>query len=101
MSEGKQRWDEDGLTIGVRLTWAQFREINRRAGLGPYAGKARSEYMVGCVFGEPLDELLERVHEIRDAERARFRADLDAERQKRELDPSADSQISTAPTPNA
>jgi hypothetical protein len=36
----------DKFTIHVRLTGAQFREINERAGLGPFDGRARGEYIL-------------------------------------------------------
>ena len=49
-----------------------------------FDGKARSEYIVGCLFGEPGETLLARVAEIRDAERAKFHAEIEAERAKRE-----------------
>jgi hypothetical protein len=67
----------------VRMTPAQLTEIHRRADLGPFDGRARSEYLVGCIFGEPHDTLLKRVHEIRDTQRARLRAQIEADRAKR------------------
>lgn len=71
------------LPARVWLTPEQFREINRRAGLGPFDGRARSEYLAGCAVGEPRRELLSRVHEIRDRERARLRAEIEADRKRR------------------
>jgi hypothetical protein len=63
------------VTIPLRLTLRQVRDINRQAGLGVFDGKARGEYILGRALAAPHDELLERVHEIRDLERARFRAE--------------------------
>jgi hypothetical protein len=66
------------VTIRVPLRLRDVRAINRRAGLGVSDGKARCAYMLGCALGEPHDELLERVHEIARADRAEFRAQLEA-----------------------
>jgi hypothetical protein len=63
---------------------AQRRELMRRAGLGSLNGKALGAYIIGYLFDEPEAELLERVDKIRDTERERFRAELLAERAKRE-----------------
>ena len=71
---------EPTVTIGVELTLDQFREINRRAGLDGLDGKARSAYIVGVLFGEPQAELLDRVRRVSDCERARLRAEIEAER---------------------
>jgi hypothetical protein len=68
------------VTIPVRLRLRDVREINRRSGLGVSDGKARCAYVLGCALGEPHDELLERVHEIARADRAEFRAGLEARR---------------------
>jgi hypothetical protein len=65
------------------MTGVQLREINRRAGIGIWDGRARSEYLLGCALGEPHGALLERVHAIAATERAKFRAELDAERAAR------------------
>lgn len=70
---------DEEIRIGVRLTPAQFREINRRAGLDLLDGKARGEYIVGCLFDEPHDALLARVRETAETERARFRAEVQAQ----------------------
>jgi hypothetical protein len=84
MSEPKPSWDEDGVTIRLLVTLRQLWEINRRAGLDVSDGRARGEYIVGCALGEPHDNLLERVQRVAAEQRAQFRAELDAERQKRE-----------------
>ena len=83
-TDAQRSSDEECVTIQLRVTFSQLREINRCAGVDQFDGRARREFILGCVFGEPREELLERVHEIRDAERARFRAELAAERQKRD-----------------
>jgi hypothetical protein len=75
---------DNPVDFTVRMTPAQLTEIHRRADLGPFDSRARSEYLVGCIFGEPHDTLLERVHEIRDTQRARLRAQIEANRAKRE-----------------
>ena len=74
---------DEPVVIRVSLTPSQFREINRRAQIGPFDGRARSEYIAGCVFCEPGAELLERVREIRDVGRARRRAEIVDDRAKR------------------
>lgn len=83
-----RQWTEAQLdevvTMPVRLRYRDVREINRRAGLRSPDGKARGAYVVGCALGEPHDELLERVRKIADNERARFRAELEADRAKRD-----------------
>jgi hypothetical protein len=79
----RQQPDDETLSVGLRLTPNQFREINRRAGIGAFDGRARSEYIVGSLFEEPSGELLRRVAEIRDADRAQFRAELEADRVRR------------------
>jgi hypothetical protein len=66
------------------LTRDQRRELSERAGLGPFDGKALGVYIVGLLFGEPEDDLLKRVREIRDRELERFRAEIMAERAERE-----------------
>jgi hypothetical protein len=66
---------DDGATMRVRASWEQLRELNRRAGLGVFDGRARGEYVLGSALGEPHDELLERVHEIARADRAEFEAE--------------------------
>jgi hypothetical protein len=63
------------VTIPVRLSLRDVREINRRAGLQVFDGRARGAYVLGCALGEPHDELLERVHEIARVDRAEFEAD--------------------------
>jgi hypothetical protein len=83
MTARDSRFDDEGAVVGVRVTWEQFGEINRRAGLNVFDGRARSEYMVGYLFGEPRDELLERVHRIAAEDRARFRAELAEDRARR------------------
>jgi hypothetical protein len=70
--------------VAVPLTREQHREISLRAGLGPFDGRALGEYIAGLLIGESKAELLERVHQIRDAERARFRAEIVAQRAGRE-----------------
>ena len=75
---------DDSVDLRVRMTSKQMREINRRAGLGLWDGRARTEFMIGCALGEPQGSLLERVHAIRDQELARLRAELDADRAARE-----------------
>ena len=65
------------------MTFRQLHEINRRADLRAFDGRARAEFIVGCALSEPHDELLKRVREIAAADRARFRAELDAERANR------------------
>jgi hypothetical protein len=78
-------WDNDAAIIGVRLTWEQFREINRLARIRPFGNnRARSEYVVGCLFGEPREQLLERVHRIAAEELAQCRAEDEAARKLRE-----------------
>lgn len=52
-----------------------------RLSSAPFDAGARSEYIVGCLLREPQDELLERIHRIRDAERMRLRAEIAAERE--------------------
>jgi hypothetical protein len=61
------------------LTRSQVREVSMRAGVGPLDGRARGEYIVGCLFREPEADLLRRVAEIRDSDRARFRAEAEAD----------------------
>src|SRR5205085_11929438 len=75
---------DDPINVTVHLTVTQFKEITRRAGIAVFDGKARSEYIVGCLFGEPSETLLARVAEIRDAERAKFHGEIEAERAERE-----------------
>jgi hypothetical protein len=70
--------------IKVGMTKSQLVEISKQADLGPFDGRARSEWIVGVMLDEPRDELLERVLTIRDAERARFRAEIKAAREARE-----------------
>lgn len=84
---GREQADEKTLRMGVWVTPDQFRELNRRAKLGLFDGLARSEYVVGCLFGEPHDELLDRVWQAAEKERARFRAER-AEREEREREGS-------------
>jgi hypothetical protein len=55
------------------MTWPQYREINRRAGIRVSA-RARSAHIVGALFGEPESELLDRVRQIATEDRDRFRA---------------------------
>jgi hypothetical protein len=73
----------DLVTIRLPLTLRQLREINQRAGLNPFDGRARREFIVGCALGEPHDELLERVSRTAAEQRAQFRAELDAARANR------------------
>jgi hypothetical protein len=70
--------------VQVGMTKAQLRAISEQAQLGPFDGRARSEWMVSVMLDEPRDELLERVHSIRDAERARFRAEVRKAKERRE-----------------
>ena len=72
-----QSFDDDHVSVSLILTCEQLREINRRGGLGFGDGKARGEYIVGCLFDEPHDELLERVHRTAGEQRAQFRAEVD------------------------
>lgn len=74
---------ERTVRIGVELTLDQFRELDRRAGIDGIDGKARGEYIVGVLFGEPEALLLDRVRRISDSERARLRAEIEAERAQR------------------
>ena len=74
---------EPTVRLGVELTLDQFRELNRRAGLDAIDGRARSEFIVGVLFGEPRAPLLDRVRRISDCERARLRAEIEAERAQR------------------
>ena len=71
------------VRIGVELTLDQLREVDRRAGIAGIDGKARGEYIVGVLFGEPHAVLLDRVRRVRDSERARLRAEIEAERAQR------------------
>lgn len=86
MSEPGTGERDEFVTIPVRVTFAQLREINRRAGLGVFDGRARREYVLGCALGEPRAQLLGRVHRIRDDVRVRFRAELQASRVERDHD---------------
>ena len=67
----------------MELTLDQLREVDRRAGIDGIDGHARGEYIVGVVFGEPRAVLLDRVRRVRDRERARLRAEIEAERAQR------------------
>ena len=79
-----ERSDLDELvTIPVRATFRQLREINRRAGLRVFDGAARGEFILGCALDEPRVPLLDRVHAVRDRDRERFRAELEAARTER------------------
>ena len=71
------------VRIGVELTLDQLREVNRRAGIDGIDGKARGTYIAGVLFGEPDALLLDRVRRVRDSERARLRAEIEAERAQR------------------
>jgi hypothetical protein len=71
------------VTIPVRLSLRDVREIDRRAGLRVFDGRARASYVLGCAVGEPHDQLLERVHEIAHADRVRYRAECEADRAER------------------
>jgi hypothetical protein len=75
-------WDDEYVTIPVRVSWPQYREINRRAGIR-VSGRARSVFIVGTVFDEAQSELLERVRQIATEDRDRFRAELTADRARR------------------
>ena len=72
--------DEPTVRIGVELTLDQFREVNRRAGLDGIDGKARGEYIIGVLFGEPQARLLDRVRRVSDSARARVCAEIQAGR---------------------
>lgn len=72
------------VTIPVRVTVRQLVAINRCAGLNAFDGRARGEFILGRLLGEPDAELLERVRKTADDERARFRAELEADRAKRD-----------------
>lgn len=71
------------VTIPVRLSLRDVREINRRAGLRAFDGNARCAYVLGRALDEPRAELLERVREIAKEERARFRIEVEAARAER------------------
>jgi hypothetical protein len=75
-------WDDENVTIQVRMTWDQYREISRLAGVRVSA-RARSAYIVGTLFDEPRNELLERVHRIATEDCDQFRAELAADRARR------------------
>jgi hypothetical protein len=75
--------DSETVTLHIKATVDQLREVNRRAGLGALNGKTRGEYLVGCATGEPHDDLIARVAAIRDSERERFRAEIQTERAER------------------
>ncbi len=77
------------VRIGVELTLDQLREVDRRAGVDGITGKGRSAYIVGALFGEPQAELLDRVRRVSDSERARLRAELQAERAQRSASTAA------------
>lgn len=71
------------VTISVRATVRDLVAINRRADLNAFDGRARGEFILGCALGAPHAQLLERVRQTRDVERARFRTELDAARVER------------------
>ena len=71
---------ERTMRIGVELTLDQLREVDRRAGIDGIDGRARAEYIVGVLFGEPQALLLDRVRRVRDSERTRLRGEIAAER---------------------
>lgn len=75
--------NDEIVTAEVRMTLEQLREIRRGAGIAPFDGRARGEYLLGCALGEPQEALLERVQRIAAEERVRFRAEIDADRRKR------------------
>jgi hypothetical protein len=76
--------DQEPIRFGVLVTPEQWRRIHRDSGLGPWDALARSEYVIGCALGEPLEALLERVRELAAAERERNRQIFQAERAERE-----------------
>lgn len=73
----QQSTDGERVRVGFWLSPGQLAELSIRAGVGPRDGRARGEYITGCLFGEPEVELLRRVGEIRDSDRVRFRAELE------------------------
>jgi hypothetical protein len=92
---------DERVPVQVGMTLRQLREINQRAGLGPFDGRARSEYIGGWLIGEPEDELLDRVHRIRDAERVRFRAEVEAGRRERARRDAERRKIAPSASPHA
>jgi hypothetical protein len=74
---------DEVVTIPVRLSLRDVREINRRAGLQVSDGRARAAYVLGCALGEPYGQLLERVQQIAHADRVRYRAEFEADRAER------------------
>jgi hypothetical protein len=42
----QQSSDHDRLTIQLPMTFCQLREINRRAGVGPFDRRARREFVL-------------------------------------------------------
>jgi hypothetical protein len=75
-------WDDQNVTIPVRMSWVQYQEINRRAG-ARISARARSLFIVGTLFDEPQFELLERVRRAATEDRDRVRAELAADRARR------------------